>query len=638
MNNPDKSSLTMQDVEELMKAYRTLYQIVRLITPADLQMLTDEDCPTPTADCFFCHKNGQKCQQCVSVAAAETGMTQTKLEFANGLIYQVMARPVTVNGEHYVIEMLRPTDETFLDGFSGRLEMQKKLAESTSKLYTDALTGAYSRRYYEECLKALHIDGAGIAILDVDDFKLYNDLYGHNLGDTVLRTMVQTIHDSLRKEDRLVRYGGDEFLLILPRTNQASLAAFLRRLRKKIAVTDTPGNLNSRMSVSIGGVVTGDETVQDAVDRADRLLMLAKQKKDRVLTEQDMKDAQLQPEKPTVLIADDAEINREILSAMLGGTFRILEAVDGESCIQTLQDNGNQISLCLLDVIMPGKDGFDVLAYMNDTHLIEEVPVIIITGDDSAESIRRAFDLGVTDYINRPFDSKVVRRRALNTVKLYARQRQLVSLLTDQMLEKENDSKTIINILSHVVEFRNAESGPHVLRISRLTQILLEQLVRTTDRFALTPGDISLISTASMLHDIGKIGIDEAILNKPGKLTPAEYETMKTHTVIGAEMLGKMKDYQDSPLVLTAAQICRWHHERWDGSGYPDGLRGDDIPIAAQVVSLADAYDALVSERVYKEPYPHEVAMRMILQGECGAFNPLLLDCMVNAERQIKEV
>ena len=638
MNNPDQSSLTMQDVDELMKAYRTLYQVVRLITPADLQMLTDEDCPTPTADCFFCHKNGQKCLQCVSVAAAECGRVQSKLEFANGSIYQVMAQPVTIGGELHVIEMLRPTDENFLSSFSSRLEMQKKLAESTSKLYTDALTGAYSRRYYEECLRDLHVDGLGVAIMDVDNFKLYNDLYGHNLGDAVLRTLVQTIHDTLRKEDRLIRYGGDEFLLILPRLNQSALSGYLRRLRKKIGVTDTPGNLNSRLSVSIGGVIANDETVQEALVRADRLLMLAKQKKDRVLTEQDLTDEQLQPEKPTVLIVDDSRINREILSYMLDGTFHVLEAADGESCINAIQTNGTRISLCLLDIIMPGKDGFDVLAYLNDTHLIEEIPVIIITGDDSAESVQRAFDLGVTDYIRRPFDGAVVCRRALNTVKLYAKQRQLANLLTEQMLEKETDFRTIINILSHVVEFRNVESGPHVLRISRLTQILLEELIRMTDRFGLSPSDISVISKASMLHDIGKIGIDKAILNKPGMLSAEEYEIMKTHTVIGADILNQMKDYQDLPLVRVASQICRWHHERWDGGGYPDGLAGDDIPLASQVVSLADVYDALVSERVYKKSYPHEVAMQMILKGECGSFNPLLLDCLVKAEAKIKEI
>ena len=636
MNNTD-ISMTLQEVDAQMAVYRTLFSVVRLITPDDLRMLTDAECPSPSADCFFCRKNGQICRNCVSVAAAKAGRVQSKLEFANGLIYQVMARPVRIDGKIYVIEMLRAPDEYFIDSFSGQLNIQKMLAESTAKLYTDVLTGAYSRRYYEECICDLQTDGMGVAIIDVDDFKLYNDFYGHNLGDAVLCALVETIHNTLRPEDRLIRYGGDEFVLVLPRMDEPSLAEFLGRLRKKISVADTPGS-HGRLSVSFGGVVTGKETVGEALDRADRLLLLAKQKKDHIMTERDMQNAQTETEKPTVLIVDDSEINREILSAMLGGTFHILEAVDGDSCIAAMQANGTRISLCLLDILMPGKDGFDVLAYMNETHLIEELPVVIITGDDSTESIRRAYDLGVTDYINRPFDGKVVLRRALNTVKLYAKQRRLANLLTDRILEKEADFKTIISVLSHVVEFRNAESGPHVLRISRLTKILLEQLVRMTDCYALTPADIEVISTASMLHDIGKIGIDEAILNKPDSLTPEEYETVKTHTVIGAELLGKMKDYGDSPLVQVAAQICRWHHERWDGSGYPDGLRGEAIPIAAQIVALADVYDALISERAYKKAYPHEVAVQMILRGECGAFSPLLLDCLTKAEAKIREV
>lgn len=269
---------------------------------------------------------------------------------------------------------------------------------------------------------------------------------------------------------------------------------------------------------------------------------------------------------------------------------------------------------------------------MNETHLIEEIPVIIITGDDSAASIRRAYHLGVTDYINRPFDSKVVLRRALNTVKLYAKQRRLANMLADRLLEKEENAKVIIDIFSHAVEFRNAERGSHVLNISRLTRILLEQLVGLTDRYALTPEDVEVISTASMLHDIGKIGIDEKILNKPDKLTAEETAVMRRHTLIGVKILEDMQEYRDLPLVKTAIEICRSHHERWDGSGYPDGLRGDEIPISAQVAALADCYDALVSKRIYKNAYTHEEAIAMLLSGKCGAFNPLLYQCLQKAE------
>lgn len=624
-------SYTHAQLQALSDAYRTLFPTVRIITPAELSVLSDEACPPPPHTCFFC-ADGIRCRNCVSLAAYRAGTVQTKLEFQNGIVWQVMALPVNVEGQVHVIEVLRKSDGNFVDSFVGREELRKTLAESTHKLYTDVLTGAYSRRYYEEFLRDLRTKGTGVAIMDVDDFKLYNDFFGHNLGDTVLRTLVGVISDNLRAEDRLVRYGGDEFLLILPQIDETALSAFLGRLRKKIGVADVFGTSGKRLSVSIGGVISGDESISDALERADRLLMLAKQRKNHVMTTRDVQNAQTQTEKPTVLICDDSPLNREILSVMLGGEFHILEAEDGESCIRVLQSEGTRVSLCLLDIIMPNKDGFDVLAYMNETHLIEEIPVIIITGDDSAASIRRAYHLGVTDYINRPFDSKVVRRRALNTVKLYAKQRRLANMLADRLLEKEENAKVIIDIFSHAVEFRNAERGSHVLNISRLTRILLEQLVGLTDRYALTPEDIEVISTASMLHDIGKIGIDEKILNKPDKLTAEETAVMRRHTLIGAKILEDMREYRDLPLVKTAIEICRSHHERWDGSGYPDGLRGDEIPISAQVAALADCYDALVSKRIYKNAYTHEEAIAMLLSGKCGAFNSLLYQCLQKAE------
>lgn len=627
-------SYTQEQIEALSNAYRTLFSTVRLITPEELSVLSDETCPPPPHSCFFCG-NGSRCHSCVSLSAYRAGCVQTKLEFQDGVIWQVMAYPVRLDGRIHVLEILRKADSNFVNSFVGREEFRKTLADSTHKLYTDVLTGAYSRRYYEEFLRDLRAPGTGVAIMDVDDFKLYNDFFGHNLGDTVLRTVVSVITDNLRADDRLVRYGGDEFLLILPQTDQAALSAFLSRLRKKIGVTDPFGTTGKRLSVSIGGVISGDETVSDALERADRLLMLAKQHKNRVMTEQETHSAQVQAQKPTVLICDDSALNREILSTMLGCEFHFLEAEDGEACIRVLQAEGTRISLCLLDIVMPNMDGFDVLAYMNETHLIEEIPVIIITGDDSAVSIRRAYNLGITDYINRPFDSKVVRRRALNTIKLYAKQRRLANMLADRILQKEENAKVIIDIFSHAVEFRNSERGSHVLNISRLTRLLLEQLVGMTDRYALTTEDIEVISTASMLHDIGKIGIDERILNKPGKLTAEETEMMHRHTLIGAKILEDMREYRDLPLLKTAIDICRWHHERWDGSGYPDGLCGDEIPISAQVAALADCYDALVSKRIYKEAYSHKEAISMLLSGECGAFNPLLYQCLQKVEQRI---
>ena len=292
-------------------------------------------------------------------------------------------------------------------------------------------------------------------------------------------------------------------------------------------------------------------------------------------------------------------------------------------------------SLVLLDIVMPIMDGFEVLEHMNEKDMIEEIPVVMISSEDSTSFIRRAYEMGVSDYISRPYDAQIVYKRVYNTIKLYAKQRRLTVILTEQIRAKEESRKIMIGILSHIVEFRN---GPHVQHINVLTQLLLGRLVQISDQYHLSWMDRDLIVMASSLHDIGKIGIDDKILNKKGRLTDEEFEIMKQHTVIGVEILEELQYYQDEPLVKTAREICRWHHERYDGRGYPDGLKGEDIPISAQVVSLADVYDALVSKRVYKASYSHEKAMQMILNGECGAFNPLLLTCLKDIEDEIQEM
>ncbi len=335
-------------------------------------------------------------------------------------------------------------------------------------------------------------------------------------------------------------------------------------------------------------------------------------------------------EKEKILIADDSAMNRAILTEMLGDGYEILEAENGHQAVSIMQTNVD-IDLLLLDIMMPEMDGFDVLAMMNKYHWIDDIPVIMISAENASSYVERAYDLGATDYISRPFDMAIVRRRVINTLMLYAKQKRLVRLVAEQVYEKEKSNSTMINILSHIVEFRNGESGLHVLHIQTATDILLRTLVRKTDKYNLNAADISLISTASALHDIGKINIPASILNKPGKLTKEEFDTMKTHTTTGAEILDKLPFQQESSLVKTAYAICRWHHERWDGRGYPDGLNGEDIPIAAQVVAMADVYDALTSERCYKKAFGHDKAMEMILNGECGQFNPLLLECLADA-------
>lgn len=341
--------------------------------------------------------------------------------------------------------------------------------------------------------------------------------------------------------------------------------------------------------------------------------------------------------KETILIVDDSALNRMVLIEILGKeNYTFLEAENGQQAVELL-DCHPEVDLLLLDITMPEIDGFGVLEIMNKYHWIEETPVIMISAEDSYTFVERAYDLGASDYITRPFDARVVCRRVSNTLMLYAKQKRLVQMVAEQVYEKEKVSNTMISILSHIVEFRNNESGLHVVHIRTITELLLRRLRKKTDRYPLTEADISLISTASALHDIGKINIPEQILNKPGRLTKEEFDIIKTHSAVGEHMLRQIPFNQNEPLVKVAREICRWHHERWDGRGYPDGLKGDEIPISAQVVSLADVYDALTSERCYKAAFDHETALNMIVNGECGAFNPLLLECLMDGADQIKQ-
>lgn len=343
--------------------------------------------------------------------------------------------------------------------------------------------------------------------------------------------------------------------------------------------------------------------------------------------------------KQKILIADDSEMNRELLTAILEEEYDIIQAKDGVQAVDCLQKHAEEISLLLLDIVMPKMDGFEVLSYMNKEHWIEAIPVVIISSENSPVYIKRGYDLGVTDFIGKPFDANMVLRRSANAILLGAKQRRMTSIVSNQIYEREKSSKLMINILSHIVEFRNGESGLHVLHIQTITEMLLCQLVqKENNRYALSKEQIRMITTASALHDIGKISIPDEILNKPGRLTAEEFAVIKGHSMAGANMLSELPlDQKEEPLVKTAYEICRWHHERYDGGGYPDGLKGEEIPVSAQVVALADVYDALTSERCYKDAYSHEKAIEMILAGQCGAFNPLMLECLLDISSSLKK-
>lgn len=643
-----ENSMTMQQAQEKMKVYEEVFDIVRLLDENSIgkikkQDVNDNDISMLPCECYSFWNKTHPCDNCISLKAFEEKSQRTKLEFLNSDIYEVISKYVEIDGKPYVMELLKQLDDDTMLDLEGHDKLLSKLTMYTEKLYKDAITGAYNRSYYEDEIKTVN-SSAGVAVIDLDDFKLYNDTYGHNAGDIVLATVAKTIRKSIRKNDVFVRYGGDEFVLVMPKIEEETFNKKLEEIKNNIHSADIPGYTRLKLSVSIGGVIAKNETVEDAVARADKLMYQAKNEKDMVVTQngafdEDSMDVLHEREriKQQILIVDDSEMNRAILTEMLKSEYKILEACNGEECLYMLQQYGTGISIVLLDIVMSKMDGFQVLSVMNRNHWIEDIPVVMISSEDSESYIRRAYEMGVSDYISRPFDAKIVYQRVSNTIKLYAKQRRLITLITDQIYEKEKNNRMMIGILSQIVEFRNGESGLHVQNINILTGMLIERLVQKTDKYNITWAEGVIITTASALHDIGKIGIDEKILNKPGKLTDEEFEIMKTHTVIGASILEDLDVYRNEELVKTARDICRWHHERYDGKGYPDGLKGDEIPISAQVVSLADVYDALVSKRVYKKSFTHEQAMKMILNGECGQFNPILLECLVDIQGRIKE-
>lgn len=641
MDNVSKDIYTREQIESKMEEYRQIFDVVRLIDKETIERM-ENDCehsdrlvPCP---CYSFWNKTSQCTNCITSLTMADKKQRVKIEFVDDEAYQVISHYVQIDGKDYVMELVNHLENSGMSDENVRRKLEHKIMSYKEKLYVDVLTGAYNRRFYEEKLKNTKCYG-GVAMLDVDDFKLYNDSLGHAAGDEALAAVVSAVKNCIRKTDIVIRFGGDEFLIVVHDVTEDEFKAKLNQIHDAIHKTIIPKYSKMQIEVSIGGVVAENSDIADAVIRADKLMYIAKNRKNMVITEQDNDETENEIEeiKQQVLIVDDSDLNREILSEMLNGDFRILEASNGKECIDLLEQYGTGISIVLLDIVMPVMDGYEVLRYMDRNHWIEDIPVIMISGEGSEGYVRKAYELGVSDFISRPFDMKTVYQRVLNTIKLYAKQRRLIKMVTDQIYERENNNKILISVLSHIVEFRNGESGSHVIHINKLTELLLKQLVKDTDQYDLSGSDIELIATASALHDIGKIGIDDAILNKPGRLTDEEFEIMKTHTVIGARMLEDLEVYKDQKLVRTAWQICRWHHEKYDGKGYPDGLKGEEIPIAAQVVSVADVYDALTSERVYKKAFSHEKAMEMILNGECGQFNPILLKCLIEIQDVISK-
>lgn len=636
MSSKEESS-TMESVQKDIQCLRKVFSIVRLVKAAppedrdtaDGSELSTGDDDSRRSTCEFCTP------QTHQRTFTDKGM-HLHFKVIDGKMYQIFAKPLTIEGVPYVLEMLKHIDNTDLFLAQG----YDQLMSFSQQLYIDALTGAYNRRFWEDKMKSFS-GVAGIALIDLDDLKLYNDTFGHSAGDAALKALVQITKKSIRRTDKLIRYGGDEFLLIMPNVSSSIFAEKLRTIQERIHEADFPEFPGLKISASIGGAMLYNGSIEEVVSRADKLMYYAKSYKNTVAMDEEVEyekallDAPAA--KPRVLIIDDSELNRDLLKEMLRDRYEVLEAADGEKGLALLYELGTKISLVLLDVVMPKLGGFDVLAVMQKERWLDDIPVMMISAEDSPAFIQKAYDMGASDYITRPFNMNVVRQRSDNITKLYAKQRRLLSLVSSQIQEKERNNHIIISILSEVVGLKNGESRKHILSVSRITELLLSRVMQRTNRYHLTWQDEALITNAAALHDIGKIGIDEKILNKPGKLTKEEFEIIKTHTLIGAKMVEHLEAFREEPFVKVTYAICRWHHERWDGRGYPDGLKGDAIPISAQIVSIADVYDALTSKRVYKDAFAHEKAIQMILDGECGLFNPLLLDCLLDIKDSLKE-
>lgn len=625
--------MTMEQAEEEIYHFKKIFEMVRLFR-LNTETKKKEVCKVEISGPEKLRNISKNCDDCIVQDTFDTKEEKGKIEIFEGKLYQLITRYMEIGGEPYVMELIRGLDSDWKIGQIDHEKVVNLFMNYNDKLYKDAITDTYNRRYYEDEIKEKK-DNAGVALIDLDDFKLYNDTYGHNAGDVVLCTVADVIEGSIRRSDRLIRFGGDEFLLVMPGIEEDAFIKKLQMIQQKVNKTIIPGYSKIQLTISVGGVLNNGETIETAVKHADHLMYQAKEKKNMVVTEYD--DTASEVQKQQILVVDDSELNRGILIEMLKEEFDIIEAENGKEAVDKIRKYGKKLSVVLLDIVMPVMDGFEVLSVMNRNHWIEDIPVIMISSEESEGFIRKAFNFGVSDYISRPFDCDIVYQRVFNTIKLYAKQRRLMTLVSDQILEKEKNNQMMVEVLSQIVEFRNEESGLHVLHIKILTEMLLEYLVQKTDKYELSPDECHMIATASAFHDIGKIGIDEKILNKPGKLTPEEFEQIKQHTLIGASMLDKMDRYKDEPLIKIAYQICRWHHERYDGRGYPDGLFGEEIPISAQIVSIADVYDALISERAYKKAFSHEKALEMIVNGECGTFNPLLLETLVEIQPKLKE-
>ena len=426
--------ITRQQAEEEAKMLEKVFDVVRFLEGDFFEQMQDDPCigvKIGMCQCYDFWKKNKPCENCISMKAYAEKKQKTKLEFLDADVFLVISRYLEIDDEACVMELVKHLDNDTLIDTDGRDKLVGKLQGYQNKLYIDPVTGVYNRRYFEDEIRNMQ-NSAGVAMIDLDDFKLYNDIYGHDMGDQVLCIVADVIKNCIRKTDKLIRYGGDEFLLILSDMVRGTLRGKLLQIQEAIENATIPNCPRLKLTASIGGVISEDGKIDEAIAKADQLMYKAKDHKAQVITECDktiFKKEKIQ-NKPRILIVDDSEFNRAILKEILEGTYEIIEADGGKEALHKIDEYGMKNSLVLLDIIMPEKDGFEVLKYMKEERLISDIPVIIISSEDSANYIRRAYEMGVSDYINRPFDANIVYQRVSNTVKLYAKQRRLMAMVT----------------------------------------------------------------------------------------------------------------------------------------------------------------------------------------------------------------
>lgn len=426
--------ITRQQAEEEAKMLEKVFDVVRFLEGDFFEQMQDDPrigVKIGMCQCYDFWKKNKPCENCTSMKAYAEKKQKTKLEFLDADVFLVISRYLEIDDEACVMELVKHLENDTLIDTDGRDKLVGKLKGYQDKLYIDPVTGVYNRRYFEDEIRNMQ-NSAGVAMIDLDDFKLYNDIYGHDMGDQVLCIVVDVIKNCIRKTDKLIRYGGDEFLLILSDMVRGTLRGKLLQIQEAIENATIPNCSRLKLTASIGGVISEDGQIDEAIAKADQLMYKAKDHKAQVITECDktiFKKEKIQ-NKPKILIVDNSEFNRAILKEILEETYEIIEADGGNEALHKIDEYGMKISLVLLDIIMPEKDGFDVLKYMEEERLISDIPVIIISSEDSANYIRRAYEMGVSDYINRPFDANIVYQRVSNTVKLYAKQRRLMAMVT----------------------------------------------------------------------------------------------------------------------------------------------------------------------------------------------------------------